>query len=112
MRRCRMGLIALSASGDEDLHRQAIELIRAAYEAADGMRRVDLAAINEVRPPTLRYHAQYELVRAFIDRANGMLELAGHLGLIDSQEDAEIRRSNPELNQWLEDEDKRLLGES
>ena len=102
----------MSFSRDERLHLRAVELIRAAYDMADRMRKVDLAAVNEVRPPTLRYHAQYELVRAFIDQANGMLELAGHLGLIDPHENAEILRSNPELNQWLEDEDTRLSGEA
>jgi len=41
-----------------------------------------------------------------------MLELAGQLGLIDSDENGEIMRSValdlPELFEWLEDEDKRL----
>jgi len=100
---------------DEPLHLTAVELVRAAYEVAD-MRRVDLAAINEVRPPTLRYHAQYELVREFIARANTMLDFAGQLGLIESEEDAEIRRSagrdHSDLFQWLADEDKRLSAES
>jgi hypothetical protein len=112
MRRGWMGLIVMSASRYEDLHRRAVELIQAAYDAADGMRSVDLAAINTVRPPTLRYHTQHELVRAFIDQASGMLELAGRLGLIGSEEEVEILRSHPELFHWLEDEDKRLLGES
>jgi hypothetical protein len=101
---------------DEQLHLKAVELVRAAYDAADGMRRVDLAALNEVRPPTLRYHAQYELVREFITRANTMLDFAGQLGLIESEEDGEIRRSvgrdHPELDRWLEDEDERLSTES
>jgi hypothetical protein len=101
---------------DEQLHIKAIELIRAAYDVVDGMRRVDLAALNDARPPTLRYHAQYELVREFIARANTMLEFAGQLGLIDSEEDAEIGRSagrdHPELFQWIDDEDKRLSAES
>lgn len=100
----------MSINRDETLHLRAVELVRAAYDMADRMRRVDLAAINDVRPPTLRYHSQHELVREFIARANGMLELAGQLRLIDSQEDAEIRLSNPALSQWLEDEDKRLSG--
>jgi hypothetical protein len=67
------------------------------------MRSVDLAAINDVRLPTLRYHAQYELVREFLERAGAMLEFAGQLGLIESEEDGEIRRSfardHPELFQ-------------
>lgn len=45
-----------------------------------------------------------------------MLDFAGQLGLIDSHEDGEIRRSvgrdHPELDQWLEQEDKRLSVES
>ena len=69
------------------------------------------AAINDVRPPVLRYHAQHELVREFLAGANAMLELAGQLGLIDPEEDGEIRRSfareHPELHQWLEAEDRR-----
>jgi hypothetical protein len=101
---------------DEQLHLKSVELVRAAYDMADRMRTVDLAAINEVRPPTLRYHAQYELVQEFIARANTMLDFAGQLGLIESVEDAEIRRSvgrdHPELFQWLEDEDERLSTES
>jgi hypothetical protein len=101
---------------EEHLHRRAVELIRAAYDIADGMRNVDLAALNEPRPPTLRYHAQYELVIEFINRAGAMLEFAGQLGLIESEEDAEIGRSvgrdHPELFQWLEDEDKRLSSET
>jgi hypothetical protein len=106
----------MSTSRDEKLHLKAVELIRAAYDLVDGMRRVDLAALNEARPPTLRYHAQYELVREFINRANTMLDFATKLGLIDPEEDGEIRRSvgrdHPELGKWLEDEDKRLSGES
>jgi hypothetical protein len=105
-----------STSRDEQLHLKAIELIRAAYDVVDGMRRVDLAVLNEARPPALRYHAQYELVREFLERANAMLAFAGQLGLITSEEDGEIRRAvgrnHPELEQWLEDEDKRLSGES
>src|SRR6266853_288168 len=101
---------------DEQLHLKAVELVRAAYEVVDGMRSVDLAALNEARPPTLRYHAQYELVREFITRANAMLEFAGRLGLIESEENGEMGRSvgrdYPELFQWLEDEDERLSTES
>lgn len=98
----------MNASPDESLRRRAIELVRAAYDAADKMRHVDLAALNETRPPTLRYHAQYEIVREFIARANGMLELAGRLGLIGSAQDAELRKEPTELDKWLEEEDKRL----
>ena len=105
-----------STSRDEQLHMRAVGLVRAAYDRVDGMRSVDLAALNEARPPRLRYHAQFELVREFNERANAMLELAGQLGLIDPEEDAEIRRSagrdHPELFQWLESEDERLSGES
>jgi len=50
---------------DEDLHRKATELVRAAYEMAARMRNVDLAAVNGPRPPTMRYHAQSELVIEF-----------------------------------------------
>lgn len=99
----------MNASPDDILRRRAVELVRAAYDAADKMRSVDLAALNETRPPTLRYHAQYEIVREFIARANGMLELAAGLGLIGSAKDAEIRKELPELAQWLEEEDKRLF---
>jgi hypothetical protein len=103
----------MSTSRDEQLHRTAVELVRAAYEVTDRMRNVDLAAINEPRPPILRYHAPHEVVREFMARANGMLELAGKLGLIDGEEDGEIRRTAaPELAQWLLDEDKRLSAES
>src|SRR5882762_384177 len=94
---------------DEQLHLKSVELVRAAYDVADRMRKVDLAAINEVRPPTLRYHSQYELVREFITRPDTMLDFAGQLGLIESEEDGEIRRSvgraHPELDRWLEDEE-------
>jgi hypothetical protein len=48
-----------SISRDEQLHLKTVELIRAAYDVVDGMRRGDLAALNDARPPTLRYHAQY-----------------------------------------------------
>jgi len=94
---------------DERLHRKAVELVRAAYDIADRMRDVDLAALNEARRPTLRYHAQYELVMEFINRAGAMLDFAGQLGLIDSDESVAIlRHFNPDLYQWLADEDKRL----
>jgi len=103
----------MSTSRDEPLHGKAVEEVRAAYEMADRMRTVDLAAVNRVGPPTQRYRAQYELVREFLGRAGAMLDLAGRLGLIDADEDAEIRRSvAPELTQWLEDEDKRLAAEA
>lgn len=106
----------MSASDrNEELHRKAVEFVRAAYDMADQMRKVDLDALNESRPPTLRYRAQHELVREFMARANAMLDFAGHLGLIESEEDAEIGRSigrdHPDLVEWLEDEDKRLSGE-
>jgi hypothetical protein len=102
----------MSSGRDELLHRKVVDEVRAAYDMADRMRTVDLAAINRVAPPTQRYHAQYELVREFISRAGAMLDLAGQLGLIDADEDAEMRRSAaPELAQWLEDEDRRLSAE-
>ena len=105
-----------SSPRDDELHRKAVDLIREAYHVADGMRRVNLDALNEPRPPTLRYHAQYELVMEFIHRANTMLDFAGHLGLIGPEEDGDIRRSfandHPELIQWLEDEDKRLSADA
>ena len=67
---------------------------------------MNLDALNEPRPPTMRYHAQYEVVVEFLNRAGAMLEFAGQLGLIDSDENGEILRSiSPELTQWLEDED-------
>jgi hypothetical protein len=97
---------------DEKLHRKAVELVRAAYDAADGMRNVNLDALNEPRPPTLRYHAQYELVREFVERANAMLNFAGDLGLIDSDEVLAIRRDHLDLSQWMANEDERLLSES
>jgi len=100
---------------DERLHKKAVELVRAAYDIADRMRSVDLDAINDPRPPTLRYHAQYELVMEFINRAGAMLDFAGKLGLIDSDESLAILRDigkkHPELDQWLADEDKRLATE-
>ena len=89
-----------------------MELVRAAYDIADRMRAVDLSAVNKPRPPTLRYHAQYELVMEFINRAGTMLDFAGNLGLIDSDESIAILRDfkteHPDLDQWLTDEDKRL----
>ena len=98
---------------DEELHRKAVELVRAAYAMADNMRKVNLDALNEPRPPTMRYHAQYEVVMEFLNRAGAMLEFAGQLGLIDSDENGEILRSiSPELIRWLEDEDKRLDSEA
>ena len=94
---------------DEELHRKAVELVRGACDMADKMRKVNLDALNEPRPPTMRYHAQYEVVMEFLNRARAMLEFAGQLGLIDSEENGEILRSvSPELIRWLEDEDKRL----
>ena len=76
------------------------------------MRKVNLDALNEARPPTLRYNAQHELVREFIERASALLNFAGQLGLIDFAEDAALRRDHPDLSQWMEDEDKRLSGKS
>ena len=100
---------------DEGLHRKAVELVRAAYDVADRMRNVDLAALNEPRPPTVRYHAQYELVVEFMNRAGAMLEFAGKLDLIDSDEELAILRDlstdHPELLEWLDNEDKRLSAE-
>jgi hypothetical protein len=76
---------------------------------ADKMRKLNLDALNEPRPRTMRYHAHYEVVMEFLNRAGAMLEFAGQLGLIDSEESGGILRSiSPELTQWLEDEDKRL----
>jgi hypothetical protein len=97
---------------DERLHRKAVELVRAAYDIADRMRNVDLAAINDPRPATLRYHAQYELVMEFINRAGAMLNFAEELGLIDTDESVVILRDlgtdHRELFQWLDNEDERL----
>jgi hypothetical protein len=79
------------------------------------MRSVDLDAINESRPPTLRYHAQYELVREFVAQAGTILDFAVQLGLIDSDEAIQILRdagtAHPDLFEWLESEDKRLSSE-
>lgn len=97
---------------DEQLHKRAVELVRAAYDVADKMRAVDLDALNEVRPPTMRYQAQYEVVREFVASAGAMLDFAGHLGLIDSDESVAILRDVvPELWRWLENEDQRLSSE-
>ena len=97
---------------DEHLQRKAVELVRAAYDIPDRMRDVDLAALNEARPPTLRYHAQYELVMEFMNRAGAMLDFAAKLGLINSDESVAVLRDfkteHPDLDQWLADEDKRL----
>lgn len=92
----------------ERLRKDAIELVRAAYEAADGMRKVDLDALNGGRPPTRRYHAQYELVREFIERAGAMLDFAGRLGLIEPDQDLEIRRDHADMWGWMAREDARL----
>jgi hypothetical protein len=43
---------------EEELHRKAVELVREAYDMADKMRKVNLDALNEPRPPTMRYHAE------------------------------------------------------
>jgi hypothetical protein len=63
----------------------------------------------------MRYHAQYELVMEFINQAGAMLDFAGKLGLIDSDESLAILRDfnadHPDLFQWLADEDKRLASE-
>lgn len=105
----------MNASRDENLHLRALALVRAAYDVADSMRNVDLAALNEPRPPTLRYHAHYELVMEFINRAGAMLDFAGKLDLIDSDEELAILRDlgtdHAELFYWLESEDKRLSSE-
>lgn len=97
---------------DERLHQKALKLVRAAYDAADGMRKVDLDALNNGRPPTRRYHTQHELVREFIERASAMLNFAGHLGLIDSDEDVAMRRNHADLWEWMAKEDERLSAES
>jgi hypothetical protein len=93
---------------DEQLHRRAVESVREAYDMADRMRKVNLDAVNGPRPPAMRYHAQHEIVREFITQANGMLELAGELGLIDADEGAALRREHPDKWQWMENEDARL----
>lgn len=97
---------------DERLHRKAIDLVRVAYDAADGMRAVDVDVLNGGRPPTRRYRAQYELVREFIERASAMLEFAGQLGLIDSDEDLAMRRNHADLWEWMAKEDERLASQS
>jgi hypothetical protein len=71
---------------DEELHLKAVELVREAYDMADKMRKVNLDALNEPRPATMRYHAQYEVVMELLNRAGAMLEFAGQLGPIDSEE--------------------------
>jgi hypothetical protein len=75
------------------------------------MPKVNLDALNEGRPPTRRYHAQHELVREFIERANTMSGFAARLGIIDSDEDVAIVRDHPDLWQWMENEDDRLSSE-
>ena len=71
-----------SSSRDEELHLKAVVLVREAYDMADKMRNVNLDAVNERRPPTLRYRSKHELVREFMARAGAMQELAGQLGLM------------------------------
>jgi hypothetical protein len=100
---------------DERLNRKAVELVRHAYQIADGMRNVDLAALNGGRPPTRRYQAQHDLVREFLERADAMLDFAGKLDLIDSDEPLaillDVAKDHAELDKWLADEDKRLVKE-
>jgi len=93
---------------DDDLHRRAVELVRAAYHEADLMLGVDLAAVNRPRPRKLRYQSQDDLVREFVARAGAMLDFGVRLGLIEPDEDAEILRTlgtdDPRLDEWLKSE--------
>lgn len=77
---------------------------------AGRMRQVNLGAVNAPRPPAERYHAQHEIVREFIARANAMLELAFQLGLVSSDVYADLLREHPELAEWMANEDRRLSG--
>ena len=63
----------LTTVEEKDMHRKAAELIRAAYGMADSMRSFDLSALNESRPPKLRYQSQADLVRDFIGQAGRTL---------------------------------------
>ena len=100
----------MSTSSDEDLHRKAVQLVRAAYEIADRMRSVDLTAVNRPRPAKLRYQAQHELVREYLGRAGAMLDFAGQLGLIKADEAVEILRAvgmdHPEVEDMLMSENE------
>ena len=102
----------MSIRRDEQIDLRAAELVRAAYDVVDGIRKS--ISPNSMRRDLrrFRYRRQYEFVREFLERAGTMLEFAGQLGLIDSDENGEIMRSValdlPELFEWLEDEDKRL----
>ena len=67
----------MNASRDETLRRRAVDVVRAAYGVADKMRKVDLEAINEPRPPTLP-SLHYDIVRESSRELTGRLNV-GHL---------------------------------
>lgn len=88
---------------DEDVHRQAHELIRKAYEDAAQMQHVSITRINRARPPSLRYRSRREIVREFLTAAGAISTFAVNVGLIPPSEAAQILRDfsarHPEIDE-------------
>ena len=88
-----------------DLHEQALQLVREAYEEAAAMRefvlRDGLDPINRDRPPSLRYGSVEEVFREYMHVAGAVADFAVRLDLISSEEALQVildfEAAHPEL---------------
>jgi len=84
--------------GIEEMKRRALELVREAYSTAAEMRNVPLDVINRKQPPNLRYRSSLELVREEFAAANALATFAVQLGLLTSDQAAELLRESQRKN--------------
>lgn len=88
---------------DEDVRRQALELIGQAYESAAQMQHVNISSISRARPPSMRYRSRREIVREFLATAGAISTFAVNVGLISPSEAARTIRDfsarHPEMDE-------------
>ncbi len=70
----------------EELHRRALAYVLERYEIVAAVAKVDLEAVNGVRPESIRYRNRSDIVREFWSMAGAAANFAHHLGLITTEE--------------------------
>lgn len=91
----------------EELRHRALEYVLERYEIVAAVAKVDLEALNSVRPESIRYSNRGEIIREFLSMAGAAANFAHHLGLITTEQassaETEFYARHPEIATELDD---------